>query len=155
LPPGALVEHEADLLARLRNGLAAIAGVRVLSLWDHDRTSGERIGVASFTVDEYPVGLVAQYLSAEHGIGVRDGRFCAHPLLARLNNGETATRASLGLGSTSDDVDRLVAAIAALQAHGPSWAYAGADRGYQPVNDPRELPTWASATEAGTAACVQ
>ncbi len=29
-------------------------------------------------------GHVGAYLSAEHGIGVRDGRFCAHPLLPRL-----------------------------------------------------------------------
>ena len=38
----------------------------------------------SFTVADRPAGYVAAYLSAEHGIGVRDGRFCAHPLLARL-----------------------------------------------------------------------
>ncbi len=151
LPPGALTEHETALLDRLHDGLAAIGGVHVLALWGGE---AERIGVVTFTVDGYPAELVAQYLSAEHGIGVRDGRFCAHPLLARLNSGDTATRASLGLGSTSEDVDRLIAAIAALRASGPSWTYAGAAGGYLPLNDPRALPDWISATEAGTAACA-
>jgi selenocysteine lyase/cysteine desulfurase len=43
------------------------------------------VGFPPLTVDGWPAALVAQYLSAEHGIGVRDGRFCAHPLLARIN----------------------------------------------------------------------
>ena len=57
---------------------------------------------------------MAAYLSAEHGIGVRDGRFCAHPLLARLcgkadgpDGDDTAVRASIGLGTTAEHVDRL------------------------------------------------
>lgn len=85
---------------------------------------------------------VAQYLSAEHGIGVRDGRFCAHPLLARLTSEGTAVRASLGLGSRAADVDRLVDALGALRAHGPSWRYAGPADGYAPRPDPRVLPGW-------------
>jgi selenocysteine lyase/cysteine desulfurase len=89
LPPGALTGHETALLARLHHGLAAIGGVRVLTVWGGE---AERIGVLTFTVDGYPAELVAQYLSAEYGIGVRDGRFCAHPLLARLNAGDTVTR---------------------------------------------------------------
>ncbi len=57
---------------------------------------------------------------------MRDGRFCAHPLLARLNDGATAVRASLGLGSSSEDVDRLVSAIGTLVQQGPGWSYADA-----------------------------
>ena len=110
------------------------------------RSAGpESIGVVTFTVDGWPAQHVAQYLSAEHGIGVRDGRFCAHPLLARLTPVSAvpdgaAVRASLGLGSRAADVDRLVDALGALRAHGPSWAYAGAADGYAPVPDPRVLP---------------
>ena len=96
----------------------------------------------SFTVDGWPAALVAQYLSAEHGIGVRDGRFCAHPLLARLSPAGTAVRASLGLGSRANDVDRLVTALTALAGHGPAWTYAGAEQGYVPLPDPRALPGW-------------
>ena len=42
------------------------------------------VGVVNFSLEGYDAGLVAAYLSAEHGIGLRDGRFCAHPLLQRL-----------------------------------------------------------------------
>jgi hypothetical protein len=62
-------------------------------------------------------------MSAEHGIGVRDGRFCAHPLLARLGAGGGAVRASLGLGSRADDVDRLITALGQFRADGPAWTY--------------------------------
>ena len=99
LPAGAVAAHESALLRRLSGGLEGIGGVRPLRLWPDE---ADRIGVVSFTVDGWPAALVAQYLSAEHGIGVRDGRFCAHPLLARLNPAGTAVRASLGLGSRAE-----------------------------------------------------
>ena len=113
--------------------------------------------MVTFTVDGYPAALVAQYLSAEHGIGVRDGRFCAHPLLARFAaDGVSAdgagVRASLGLGSRAEDVDRLLAALASLRAHGPAWTYAAPEAGYAPVPDPRALPDWLASAAAGPAA---
>ena len=82
---------------------------------------------------------------------MRDGRFCAHPLLERLTPDGAAIRASLGLGSRAADVDRLVSALSALRAHGPSWAYAGAADGYAPVPDPRVLPDWLADVPAGAA----
>ena len=158
LPAGAVAAHEDALLRRLTAGLAAIDGVRTLRLWPGE---AQRIGVVSFTVDRWPAPLVAQYLSAEHGIGVRDGRFCAHPLLSRLNppdasdggvrgGGSAAVRASLGLGSCAADVDRLVAALAALTSRGPAWTYGGLDEGYRPVPDPRPLPDWLGGDTPGT-----
>jgi selenocysteine lyase/cysteine desulfurase len=123
LPAGAVRAHEEFLTDRLLTGLAAVDGVRALRLWP----GADRIGVVTFTVDGWPAQHVAQYLSAEDGIGVRDGRFCAHPLLARLIPASVvpdgaAVRASLGLGTRAADVDRLVDALRALRAHGPSWA---------------------------------
>jgi selenocysteine lyase/cysteine desulfurase len=158
LPGDALALHEQALLTRLRDGLEALEGAHCLSLWG---TETERIGVVTFVVQGYPAELVAQYLSAEHGIGVRDGRFCAHPLLDRLlgatefGGHATAVRASLGLGSCSQDVDRLVDAVAALVADGPSWTYADADGDYLPTPDPRPLPAWVGATAAGAASCSE
>jgi selenocysteine lyase/cysteine desulfurase len=152
LPAGAAEAHEGFLVSRLVSGLAAIDGVRTLRLWPG---GADRIGVVAFTVDGWPAQHVAQYLSAEHGIGVRDGRFCAHPLLERLTPDGAAVRASLGLGSRVADVDRLVDALGALRAHGPSWAYAGAADGYAPVPDPRVLPDWLAGVPAGAASpCV-
>jgi len=111
--------------------------VRVLRIW---ADSDEPTGVVSFTVAGADPGLVAAYLSAEHGIGVRDGRFCAHPLLARLGVPEGALRASVGVGSTLADVDRLLTALDAFLSAGPQVAYAPVDGRWQPVDDPRPLP---------------
>ena len=162
LGPDAVGAHERALVGRLTEGLAAIDGARTFRLWPADRESAEpdRIGVVTFAVDGYPAALVAQYLSAEHGIGVRDGRFCAHPLLARFAaDGVTAdgagVRASLGLGSRAEDVDRLLAALASLRARGPAWSYAAPEAGYAPVPDPRARPGWLEGAAVGpTAPCT-
>lgn len=103
--------HERDLLTRLDDGLAALDGVTPLHIFD-DLT--DRVGIAGFAVDGYAAREVAEYLSEHHGIGVRDGKFCAHPLLTRLGYGDGAVRVSFGLGTGSDDVDRLLDALAEL-----------------------------------------
>ena len=104
-------EHERALLGAARRGSRArCRASRALRVW---ADAADQVAVRSFTVADRPAGYVAAYLSAEHGIGVRDGRFCAHPLLARLcgPSGE-ALRVSIGLGTTAEHVDRLVDALA-------------------------------------------
>jgi selenocysteine lyase/cysteine desulfurase len=130
--------HENAQLTRLEAGLAALPGVRTLRIWPD---SVERVAVCTFVVDSHPAGLVAAYLSAEHGIGVRDGKFCAHPLLQRLvrTDDGCAVRAGLGLGTTASDVDRLVDAVEWLVTDGPAWDYAEVDGRWSPVPDPRDL----------------
>ncbi|GAA1836616.1 aminotransferase class V-fold PLP-dependent enzyme [Pseudonocardia ailaonensis] len=128
--------HERALLARLVDGLSGIAGVRPLRIW---ADAPDRVGVASFTVRDVPAGLVAAALSAEHGIGVRDGRFCAHPLLARLTGETDAVRVSLGLNTSEADVDRLVAAVREIATTGPAWDYAQVTGRWAPTPDPRDL----------------
>ncbi|WP_256513055.1 aminotransferase class V-fold PLP-dependent enzyme [Actinoallomurus soli] len=112
-----LVAEEERLLRRLRTGLAAIPGVRELSLWG-DRHP--RVGIVSFVVEGRGSRAVATALSEEYGIGVRDGKFCAHPLVRRLvGAGEggcadgdgTALRASFGIGTTDEHIDRLLTAL--------------------------------------------
>jgi selenocysteine lyase/cysteine desulfurase len=136
LPDGALAAHERALRERLVAGLGTLPGVRLLRIW---ADSAEPTGVVSFTVDGADPGLVAAYLSAEHGIGVRDGRFCAHPLLARLGVPGGALRASVGVGSTLADVDRLIAALEQYLTDGPQVAYARVAGRFQPVDDPRPV----------------
>ncbi len=127
--------HERALLERLVDRLDEIPGVTRLRIWPD---VADRVGVVSFVVEPYPAGLVAASLSAEHGIGVRDGRFCAHPLVERLTPAaEGAVRASLGLGTTAEDVDRLSDALDTLVERGPGWTYALLDGRWNPTPDPR------------------
>ncbi|MGW4118853.1 aminotransferase class V-fold PLP-dependent enzyme [Nocardia sp. NPDC004711] len=139
-----VLEHEQYLTHRLRYGLKTVPGVNFLRIW---RDSTDAVGIVAFTVDGFEPGQVAAYLSAEHGIGVRDGRFCAHPLLSRLGV-DAALRASIGLGTTAADVDRLVEAIATLVAHGPAWNYARTEGHWNPVPETRPF---GSSAEGGSA----
>jgi selenocysteine lyase/cysteine desulfurase len=137
LPAGALAAHEEALRDRLVAGLATVPGARVLRLWSD---STDPVGVVSFTVGDHDSGLVAAYLSAEHGIGVRDGRFCAHPLLARVGVDGGALRASVGVGSTAETVDRLVAGLLAFVADGPRARYEVVEGCWTVAGDTRPRP---------------
>jgi selenocysteine lyase/cysteine desulfurase len=132
-----LVAEEERLLRRLRGGLAALPGVCELSLWGREHP---RVGIVAFTVDGRDAREVAETLSRDHGIGVRDGRFCAHLLVGRLLGrpeeaagcglatapsapfAPSAIRVSIGVGTTSEHIDRLLAALATLPAHDPAPA---------------------------------
>ena len=131
----AVMAHERRLADRLRRGLAAIDGVRLLG----PPLEADTLAVATFAVDGLHHALVAARLSAEHGIGVRHGCFCAHPYLLRLlgvgrggvaaarravlagDRGRIpgAVRASCGLGTSGADVDALLAAVATLAGGAP------------------------------------
>ncbi|MET0434045.1 MAG: aminotransferase class V-fold PLP-dependent enzyme [Cellulomonas sp.] len=137
LPAGALVDHERALRERLVDGLAAIPGARVLRLWSD---STDPVGVVAFTLGDHDSGLVAAYLSAEHGIGVRDGRFCAHPLLARVGVTGGAIRASVGVGTTTETVDRLLAGLHAYVTDGPAASYEVVDGCWTVADDTRPRP---------------
>ncbi|GAB3205701.1 aminotransferase class V-fold PLP-dependent enzyme [Marinactinospora thermotolerans] len=128
--------REELLLGRLRDGLAGISAVTELALWG---TGWPRVAITSFVVEGVAGDLLAAALSAEYGIGVRDGLFCAHPLTrALLPEGHgRAVRASIGLGTTPEHVDRLVHAVAELVAEGPRWTYAREEGRIVPVPDLR------------------
>ena len=134
----AVAAHEQRLAVRLWGGLATVPGLRVLRLWPG--ADVDRVGLAAFELPGYRHPLLSAILSAEHAIGVRHGCFCAHPLITRLLGVPAselarlrvelragrepplpgAVRASLGLGSTEADVDRLVHALASIARQGPS-----------------------------------
>jgi selenocysteine lyase/cysteine desulfurase len=106
------VAEEERLLARLRGGLAALPGVTDLSLRGPRQP---RVGIVAFTVDGWAADAVAHALADDYGIGVRDGRFCAHLLVDRLAaRGGAAVRASIGLATTDEHVDRLLGALVGL-----------------------------------------
>ena len=161
----AVPAHERELVARLRAGLAGIPGLRTLSCFDAAGSSdptdttaaaaADRTATVSFVVEDLPSGLVAAALSAEYGIGVRDGRFCAHPLLDRLTGGRDAVRAGLGLRSTAEDVDRLVSALDRLVRCGPRWTYGVRDGRWTPTPDPRPADPFGPDERPDPAGCAR
>jgi selenocysteine lyase/cysteine desulfurase len=128
--------HERRLADRLRTGLAAIPGVRIHSIITRGRGL-ERVGVVAFTVAELDSSQVSGALSFAHGIGVRDGRFCAHPLTDHLLTTApqtSAVRASIGLATAPEHVERLLAAVTAVAAQAERARRAGLT--WRPPADP-------------------
>ncbi|MFD9337908.1 aminotransferase class V-fold PLP-dependent enzyme [Streptomyces sp. NPDC060028] len=134
-----LVAREQELIAQVRAGLAEVPAVRVLSLFGDD---APRVGVISFVVDGWNSSHFAAALSAEYGIGVRDGLFCAHPLVRTLLGSEpqaqgecgapeaapgerslNAIRVSFGAGTPDEHVERFVRAVRELVEDGAKWEY--------------------------------
>ncbi|WP_030831472.1 aminotransferase class V-fold PLP-dependent enzyme [Streptomyces hygroscopicus] len=134
-----LVARERQLIATVREGLAEVPEVRVLSLFGDD---APRVGVLSFVVDGWNSSHFAAALSAEYGIGVRDGLFCAHPLVRTLLGSEpdepgecgapeaapgerslNAIRVSFGAGTPDEHVERFVRAVKELVRDGARWSY--------------------------------
>jgi hypothetical protein len=107
------------------------------------RADIETLPVASFTVEGVPHALVAARLSAEEAIGVRHGCFCAHPYLVRLlglspkevaryreemlvgdrTKMPGAVRASAGISTTEEQIDRLLLAVARIAGGEPPIEY--------------------------------
>jgi selenocysteine lyase/cysteine desulfurase len=151
-----IASSERSLVATAEQGLRSISGVTLYSLWGDEQ---DRIGVLTFNVAGFHHGHVAAALSAEHGIGVRHGCFCAHPLMLRILNVTEdqaisvreairkgcrrsipgAIRASFGLGTTNADVVQFVEAVRSIAARGPEWSYQARSAGdeYRPTPDPR------------------
>lgn len=163
--------HDSNLAARLRGGLASIAGVRLLG----PGLATTTLPLAAFTVEGIHHALVAARLSAEFGIGVRHGCFCAHPYLLRLlelspievrsfrqsvlagdrRSIPGAVRASAGLSTSHDDVDRLLAAVAAI-ADDPSspvpYQQDPATGDYWPVV--ADVPGWTVGERGTSSSCA-
>lgn len=154
----AVMEHEAALATRLRTGLAAISGVRLLG----PSLDTPTLAIASFVVEGVPHALAAARLSAEFGIGVRHGCFCAHPYLLRLlrltpaevaryraavlegNRQQMpgAVRASACLATTPDEIDALVEAVAVIAGGEPSPVSYVQDRHTGDYWPEQSVPGW-------------
>jgi len=120
--------HEDELARHLWAGLSEIHGISLLQLWPGH---SDRVGVAAFTVDGHAPHELSATLARDWGIAVRSGAFCAHPLVAHLLGvdegvprrlidalaaGEEidipgAVRASVGVGTTVEDIDALLRAL--------------------------------------------
>jgi len=168
-----ILEHERALADRLRRGVAGIPGVRLLG--PSPDGAEETLPVAAFTVEGMHHALVAARLSAEYGVAVRHGCFCAHPYVVRLlglgddavdayrdrvlhgdhRTVPGAVRASAGLGTTGEDVDALLAAVADLAGGRPEpvpYEQDVATGDFFPVTDE---PGWRHAAEEPGASCAR
>lgn len=156
-------QEELALEAYLTKALGTVPGLTRYLIWSEEHP---RIGVETFNLANLPYGLVAAALSAEHGIAVRDGCFCAHPLMMRLldiDEGSARTirdeiltgqhqrvpgavRISTGLGTTTEDLDAVVDALRQLAETGPAWTYRYEDATghYDPDPDDRPWPALAA-----------
>jgi cysteine desulfurase family protein (TIGR01976 family) len=100
------------LIAELWRGLAAIPGV---TLFGQVPGSGPRTPTLSFVVDGLHPTDVALRL-AERGLFVSDGDFYATTVIERLGQAATGVvRAGCACYTTSDEVERLIAGVAALR----------------------------------------
>ncbi|HEY9424565.1 MAG TPA: aminotransferase class V-fold PLP-dependent enzyme, partial [Microterricola sp.] len=103
--------REDELAQRMLAGLAEIDGIRIVG----PAAGVPRAGLVSFDVDGVHAHDVGQFLDAQ-GIAVRVGHHCAQPLHRRL--GLTATtRASAYLYTTTEEVDRFLAAVAGVRGY--------------------------------------
>jgi cysteine desulfurase / selenocysteine lyase len=102
--------REAALKARLRTGLAAVPGVRLLS-----PAAPDGVGIVTFTIGDTDPADAARRLDRDHGVLCRAGLHCApgsHALLGTLETG--ALRFSVGWATTGDEADRAVEAVRAV-----------------------------------------
>lgn len=151
--------REEYLVFRLEKGLQAIDGLRFYRMWPDGHL---KVPVLTFNLEHVPYAVLATALSAEYGIGVRHGCFCAHPLMIHLlgipdnharelaasRHSETpqylpgAVRASLGLGTTEQDVDLLIMAVTELAAREDWSRYQLSTDGTEcsVIDDQRRLP---------------
>jgi len=149
--------HEIDLTRYTLRRLREVEGLAILGPAD-DRCEN-RLGVFTFTIPGIDHKLVSAILNYEHGIATRSGAFCAHPYVVELmrSQGEAgrsnahpgAVRASLGLYSVREDIDRLVDGLKAIAAGQYADTYAADERAdaYAPTDWEYELsdalpPQW-------------
>ena len=106
----AVTAHEREVAAYAVERLGEIAGLRIFG----PPASPDRLGPVSFELDGIHAHDVAEILD-RHGVAVRAGHHCAQPLMDRF--GITATaRASFGVYTTTDEIDRLVEGLLDAQA---------------------------------------
>ena len=98
-----ITAHESRLLAYGTEALSAVPGVRLVG------TSPDKASILSFVMDgvhPHDIGTIVD----QHGVAIRTGHHCAQPVMERFGVPATA-RASLAMYNTTDDIDRLIAAL--------------------------------------------
>jgi cysteine desulfurase/selenocysteine lyase len=97
--------HEREITDCALERVAEVPGLRVFG----PPRSAERVGPVSFELEGVHAHDVSEILD-RHGIAVRAGHHCAQPLMERFGIAATA-RASFGVYTTPEEIDRLVEAL--------------------------------------------
>ena len=98
-----IMAHEQELVDYASKRLAEVEGLKLIG------TAPGKGGVFSFVMKGIHAQDLAFILNKE-GVAIRVGHHCAEPLIHRMGE-ESVARASLGLYSTKEDIDRLIAAL--------------------------------------------
>jgi len=110
-------EREWELTQLLMEGLADIPGIRLLG----PDLGSPRTGIVSFVIEGQESAQIAHRLDRDYQIAVRAGLHCtplAHKAVDTLESG--AVRASVGVSSTRNDIDRMLSAMEELYGIGKS-----------------------------------
>jgi cysteine desulfurase/selenocysteine lyase len=97
-----VLAHERAIAAYALGRLAEVPDLRVFG----PPPGPERVGPVSFELDGVHAHDVSEILD-RHGVAVRAGHHCAQPLMDRLGVA-AAARASFGVYTTEEEIDRLV-----------------------------------------------
>ena len=99
--------YEAELVNYLQNQLRALGEVHLYGAFD------DNIGVVAFNLageHHQDVGILLD----QQGVAVRCGHHCAMPLMQSLNL-KGCCRASIGIYTNKDDIDRFIAALTSVK----------------------------------------
>ena len=99
--------HEKELIQHANNRFSEIKNLKIVG------TAEEKGGVFSFALGDIHPQDVAFILNKE-GIAIRTGHHCAQPVVNRMGYTSLA-RASLGLYTNHEDIDRFVEALKKVQ----------------------------------------
>jgi cysteine desulfurase/selenocysteine lyase len=102
----AVTAHEREITAYALDRVSEVPGLQIFG----PSASPTRLGPVSFELEGVHAHDVSEILD-RHGIAVRAGHHCAQPLMDRLGVPATA-RASFGVYTTTEEIDRLVEGLA-------------------------------------------
>lgn len=122
-----IYQYEHKLINYAIDGLRRIPGIKI---YCSSKKNEKRVSLISFTIEDIHHKVLADILSAEAGIAVRSGLFCAHPYVIKLlklsdkdvdyyyNNKidrfPGLVRISLGLYNNYREIDTLLAVLTAI-----------------------------------------
>jgi|TARA_B100000315_G_scaffold155015_1_gene143511 cysteine desulfurase/selenocysteine lyase len=100
---GAIAAHERRLLDHATAALSAVPGLRLIG------TARQKASILSFVLDGVHAHDIGTIVDTE-GVAIRTGHHCTQPVMDRFGVPATA-RASLAMYNTTEEIDRLVAAL--------------------------------------------